>query len=162
MGNWLSFVMRFSAFNRKQRGRVYMSQKQDLAEAIYSYIEAYIKEYQYSPSMREIADSCGEISLSTVSYHLDGLEAQGRISRSWYKSRSIRLTQGQQDLDEVAEDVYRYIAEYIQREGIAPNQREIAAACHLSKTGVQYQLRHLEAHGRLLLKKGHRRIQLLS
>lgn len=139
-----------------------MGQKSDLAEKIYSYIEAYIKEHQYSPSIREIADSCGDISLSTVSYHLDGLETEGRIIRSWYKSRSIRLAGKKQELDEIAEDVYRFIAEYIQGEGIAPSHREIGNACHLSKTGVHYQLKHLESHGKIIVEKGHRRIQLKS
>jgi SOS-response transcriptional repressor LexA len=139
-----------------------MSEDKDLGERIYQFIANYIKEHQYSPSLREIGSACGKVSLGSVSYQLDKLEAEGKISRAWYKSRSIRLTEKLQTLDETAEDVYRFIAEYLQREGIAPNQREIADACHLSKSGVQYQLKHLEGQGRLIVERGHRRIQLKS
>jgi SOS-response transcriptional repressor LexA len=137
-----------------------MSEDKDLSETIYQYIEAYIREHQYSPSMREIARACGRISLSTLSYRLDLLEAEGRISRSWYKSRSIRLVNKVKSEEETREDIYRFIAEYLQREGISPTQREIASACHLSKSSVQQQLKMLEEEGRILLEKGHRRIHL--
>lgn len=139
-----------------------MSQEQDLAKSIYEFIEAYIQEHQYAPTMREIARACGKISTSTVSYHLDALEAQGRIIRSWYKSRSIRLRTEAGTEDEITEDVYRVIVEAFKHEGIAPTQREIADVCHISKATVQMHLKRLEEQGRILRGEGHRSIQLGS
>jgi SOS-response transcriptional repressor LexA len=138
-----------------------MSQKSDLAERIYGFIEAYIQEHQSSPSLREIAEACGKISLSTVSYHLDGLEAEGRIIRSWYKSRSIRLRSEEGNEDELTEEVYTAIVEAIKRERMSPTLREIAEACHISKTMVQSHLQRLEAQGRITRGEGHRSIHLV-
>jgi SOS-response transcriptional repressor LexA len=138
-----------------------MSQKSDLAEKIYKFIEAYIKEHQYSPSLREIADACGKISLSTLSYHLDGLEAEGRIVRSWYKSRSIRLKSKERSEDEITEEVYAVIVGTFKQEGLAATQKEIADACHISKTMVQMHLQRLEAQGRIIRGEGHRSIHLV-
>jgi SOS-response transcriptional repressor LexA len=137
-----------------------MKAKKALGEAIYEFLATYIAEKKKAPSQREIAQACGGISLSTVSYHLDALEAEGRILRAWYKSRSIRLLEPQAAPDELAEDVYLFIKTYFEREDIAPSQREIAAACHLSKTAVQVQLKRLETAGRIHLDEGHRGIQL--
>lgn len=138
-----------------------MSQEKDTSESIYAFIESYIKEHQISPTMREIAKGCGQISLSTVSYHLDALEAAGRISRSWYKSRSIRLKREAVSEDEITEYVYTVIARAIRQEGIAPTQKEIADACHISKTMVQMHLNRLETQGRIIRGEGHRNIHLV-
>ena len=139
-----------------------MSQKQDLAESIYQFIEAYITEHQRSPTIREIARACGKISTSSVSYHLDKLEAQGRIIRSWYKSRSIRLRTEAATEDEITEDVYQAIVEAIKHEGLSPTQREIADVCHISKATVQMHLKRLEERGKILRGEGRRSIQLRS
>ena len=138
-----------------------MSQEKDMSERIYEFIEGYIKQKHKSPSLREIAKACGKISLSTVSYHLDALEAQGRIMRSWYKSRSIRLRSEEGGEDEITEEVYAVIVEAIDQEGIAPTQREIADACHISKTMVQVHLKRLETQKRIIRGEGHRDIQLV-
>ena len=137
-----------------------MSQSKELNETIYNYIEGYIKEHQYSPSVREIASNCGKISLSTVVYHLEALEYEGQLRRSRYKSRSIRLLNTPQRLNELTEEIYTYIASILQSEGISPSQDEIAAACNLSKTAVQMQLKILEEQGRIQLGKGHRQLLL--
>jgi SOS-response transcriptional repressor LexA len=150
----------FYRFNRK--GFEGMSKDKDLGEKIYEFIESYIQEHQYSPTVREISKACGKISLSTVNYHLDGLEAEGRIMRSWYKSRSIRLRSAEGSEDELTEEVYAVIAEAIHQEGLAPTQREIADACHISKATVQIHLQRLENQGRILRGEGHRSIQLRS
>lgn len=140
-----------------------MSQAQDLSltEKIYQFIETYIAEKGISPSLREIALACGGLSLSTVTQHLDRLEGQGRVFRSWYKSRSLRLLKGTKTEDELSEDVYAVIVAAFEEEGMAPSQREIATACHISKTAVQRQLQRLEDQGRIRRGEGHRNLQLV-
>jgi SOS-response transcriptional repressor LexA len=139
-----------------------MRKDKGLREVIYTFIENYIKAHQYAPTVREIAYGCGKISLSTVVYHLDDLAHEGRLRRSRYKSRSIRLLTTPQQLKELTEEIYSYIASCLQNEGISPSQEEIAATCHLSKAAVQMQLKILEEQGRIQLGKGHRQIQVLK
>jgi SOS-response transcriptional repressor LexA len=139
-----------------------MSKDQDLGESIYQFIETYIQEHQYSPTVREIAHHCGKLSLSTVVYHLDALEYEGRIRRSRYKSRSLRLLNNPQRFNGLTEEIYTYITNSLKNEGISPSQEEIAVACHLSKAAVQLQLKILEEQGRIRLGKGHRQIQILK
>jgi SOS-response transcriptional repressor LexA len=138
-----------------------MSQNSDLAERIYSFIEVYIEEHQYAPTVREIARSCS-ISLGTVVYHLEELQKEGRLRRSRYKARSIRLLNTPQRLNELSEKIYQYIASSFQSEGLSPSQEEIAVACNLSKTAVQSHLKILEEQGRIELGKGHRQVRLLK
>lgn len=138
-----------------------MSQKTEITERIYRYIEAYIEEHQYAPTVREMARAC-DIAQSTVVYHLEVLEQAGRLRRSRYKSRGLRLLNTPQRLNELSEEIYSYIASSLENEGISPSQDEIAAFCHLSKTVVQAQLRILEDEGRIQVGKGHRQLQLLK
>ena len=135
-----------------------MSKDQEVSEVIYDYIDRYIKEKRYSPSMREIARAC-QVALSTVSYHVERLELAGRLRRLRYKSRSIRLLNTPQRQHELSEEVYRFISS-LEKDGINPSQDEIAAACHLSKSVVHIQLKILEEAGRIRLGKGHRQIQI--
>jgi len=66
----------------------------DFAEVVYAFIEKFIHEHGYSPSMREIGFGC-HIGRSTVLRYLDRLEAQGRISRELGTARSISLQKPQ-------------------------------------------------------------------
>lgn len=64
-------------------------QKLDL---IYQFIQTYIVQNGFSPSLREISDGC-YVGRSTVLRYLDRLAAQGLISRQDGKARSIHLTE---------------------------------------------------------------------
>jgi repressor LexA len=59
-------------------------------ENLYSFIQTYIQENGYSPSLREISEGC-YLGRSTVLRYLDKLEAKGRITRAEGKARSISL-----------------------------------------------------------------------
>ena len=59
-------------------------------ETVYVFLEAFITEHGYAPSLREISARCF-IGRSTVIHYLDRLEAQGRLSREEGKARSIVL-----------------------------------------------------------------------
>jgi len=57
----------------------------------YEFIESYIIENNYSPSVREIGEFLGLDSTSSVVYHLKKLEKMGKITRDGNKNRAIEL-----------------------------------------------------------------------
>lgn len=61
-------------------------------QAVLDCIEACIQEKGYGPTVREICQSLGLSSPSTVHVHLKALEERGLIKRDPLKSRSITLT----------------------------------------------------------------------
>ncbi|HEY3059608.1 MAG TPA: transcriptional repressor LexA [Chloroflexota bacterium] len=58
---------------------------------ILKYIEAYVDERGYPPSIREIGDQVGISSTSVVDYNLRVLEREGRIRRDREVSRGLEL-----------------------------------------------------------------------
>ena len=60
-------------------------------ERMLGYIEAYIRERGYSPSLREIGDACEIGPISVVDYHVKRLIADGRITQAPLIARSIRV-----------------------------------------------------------------------
>src|SRR5947209_13242037 len=58
---------------------------------ILKYIEDYVSERGYAPSIREIGDRVGISSTSVVDYNLRVLEREGRIFRDREVSRGIGL-----------------------------------------------------------------------
>jgi repressor LexA len=61
---------------------------------ILKYIEAYVEERGYPPSIREIGDRVGISSTSVVDYNLKVLEREGRIRRDREVSRGLELVGG--------------------------------------------------------------------
>lgn len=61
-------------------------------QQVYDFIEAYIREKGFGPTVREIGDALQLSSPSTVHVHLKTLEEKGYITRDQLKSRSIALT----------------------------------------------------------------------
>lgn len=62
---------------------------------ILKYIESYVDERGYPPSIREIGDQVGISSTSVVDYNLKVLEREGRIRRDREVSRGLELVGGQ-------------------------------------------------------------------
>ena len=62
-------------------------------QQVYNYIEGYISEKGFGPTVREIAEALNLSSPSTVHVHLKSLEEKGCIVRDKLKSRSIALPQ---------------------------------------------------------------------
>src|SRR5215216_3246727 len=58
---------------------------------ILKYIETYVDERGYPPSIREIGDQVGISSTSVVDYNLKVLEREGRIRRDREVSRGLEL-----------------------------------------------------------------------
>jgi repressor LexA len=61
-------------------------------QAVLDCIEACIREKGYGPTVREVCQTLGLSSPSTVHVHLKALEDKGYIKRDPLKSRSIALT----------------------------------------------------------------------
>lgn len=59
--------------------------------SVYEFIESYIHEKGFGPTVREIAEAVNLSSPSTVHVHLKTLEEKGYIVRDSLKSRSIAL-----------------------------------------------------------------------
>jgi repressor LexA len=58
---------------------------------ILSFLEKFIGEKGYSPSLEEIGQGLGLSSLATVHVHLRNLEEKNMIRRNWNHSRSIEV-----------------------------------------------------------------------
>ena len=59
---------------------------------ILNFIETYIEEFGYPPSIRDIQNNCDISSTSVVKYNLDRLQEKGLMNRDSEISRSISLT----------------------------------------------------------------------
>ena len=78
-------------------------------QAVLDCIEACIREKGYGPTVREVCQSLGLSSPSTVHVHLKALEDKGFIKRDPLKSRSIALTY---PIEEVPSPVTAFAAVY--------------------------------------------------
>lgn len=136
-----------------------MTQRKNRTDCVYEYIQEQWQEASV-PTLSEISIAC-QMSVSTVREHLSRLEAQGKITREPYKSRSIRLTESSVKSNETAEMVYDYLVEN-ELDGEIPSQEEMATACLLSRDKVRRALIWLEAQGRIERGKGQRSIRLLD
>ncbi|MBO7525445.1 MAG: transcriptional repressor LexA [Clostridia bacterium] len=63
---------------------------------VYSFIESYIEEFGYPPTVRDICSKLGFSSTSTAQYYLKKLEDANMISFGGAKSRAISLIQKEQ------------------------------------------------------------------
>lgn len=111
-------------------------------QAVLDCIEACIREKGYGPTVREVCQSLGLSSPSTVHVHLKALEDKGFIKRDPLKSRSIALTY---PIEEVPSPVTAFAAAYQQaRQCALGGQR----GCRLpySRRGEHHRYHHA-AHG---------------
>lgn len=56
------------------------------------FLEAYIRDNGYAPTLQEIGQFFGLSSLATVHKHLKNLERKGYIRRQWNHSRALEVT----------------------------------------------------------------------
>ncbi len=73
---------------RRRRAGNNLSQRQEL---ILTYIQNFIREHGYSPSIRDIQISLSISSTSVVAYNLKALEEKGKLEREDKISRGIKL-----------------------------------------------------------------------
>lgn len=74
-----------------QQGKTWRDSRthRERKEAIYNAIVEYLDKYGYSPSMREIAERCSILSISTIRVITLELEIEGRLERTGAPMRSI-------------------------------------------------------------------------
>jgi len=58
---------------------------------ILDYLNDFIQQHGYAPSLEEVGRRFGLSSLATVHKHLTNLQEKGFIKRSWNRSRSVEL-----------------------------------------------------------------------
>jgi repressor LexA len=80
---------------RAGEGRDVVRRLSDRQRNILKYIEEYLEERGYPPSIREIGDRVGISSTSVVDYNLRALERDGHIRRDREVSRGLELVGGQ-------------------------------------------------------------------
>lgn len=71
-----------------------MSRTSNKAELIVNYVNQFIQENGYSPSVREIGEAVGLRSTASVSYHLRSLQDRGIIQAGGAKGRKRALVTG--------------------------------------------------------------------
>ena len=71
-----------------------MPRTSDKAERIMDYVNQFIQENGYSPSVREIGAAVGLTSTASVSYHLQALQEKGLIQSPGAKRRKRALMTG--------------------------------------------------------------------
>ena len=59
------------------------------------FVDAFIKQYGYGPSYREIMNGLGYKSVSTVAVHIDGLIARGYLRKRDNSARSLEVVSGE-------------------------------------------------------------------
>ena len=69
---------------------MYLTKRQ---KELFDYLEGYIAEHGYAPTLEEIGERFDLSSLATVHKHLTNLETKGLIRRTWNHSRAIELVQ---------------------------------------------------------------------
>src|SRR2546423_14412081 len=58
---------------------------------ILDYLQDFIQQHGYAPSLEEIGRRLGLWSLATVHKHLTDLQEKGFIKRAWNRSRSVEV-----------------------------------------------------------------------
>ena len=58
---------------------------------IFDYLNEFIQQNGYAPSLEEIGHRFGLSSLATVHKHLTNLQEKGFIKRAWNRSRSVEM-----------------------------------------------------------------------
>ena len=71
-----------------------MPRTSDKAERIMEYVNEFIQENGYSPSVREIGAAVGLRSTASVSYHLQALQDKGLLASPGAKGRKRALVTG--------------------------------------------------------------------
>ena len=89
---------------------------------ILDYLNEFIQQHGYSPSLEEIGRRFGLSSLATVHKHMTNLETKGFIKRSWNRSRSVELLPGRSGSRSVELPLLGYVAAGLPIEAIATTE----------------------------------------
>jgi repressor LexA len=89
---------------------------------ILDYLNEFIQQHGYAPSLEEIGRRFGLSSLATVHKHLTNLQEKGFIKRAWNRSRSVELVPTRGGGRAVELPLLGYVAAGMPIEAVATNE----------------------------------------
>jgi repressor LexA len=89
---------------------------------ILDYLQDFIQQHGYAPSLEEIGRRFGLSSLATVHKHLTNLQDKGFIKRAWNRSRSVELVPTGAGARSVELPLLGYVAAGVPIEAIATSE----------------------------------------
>ena len=89
---------------------------------ILDYLNEFISQHGYAPSLEEIGKKFGLSSLATVHKHLTNLQDKGFIKRAWNRSRSVEMVPTRAGGRAVELPLLGYVAAGFPIEAIASNE----------------------------------------
>jgi repressor LexA len=89
---------------------------------ILDYLNEFIQQHGYAPSLEEVGRRFGLSSLATVHKHLTNLQEKGFIKRAWNRSRSVELVQTKPGGRAVELPLLGFVAAGAPIEAIASNE----------------------------------------
>src|SRR5262245_39204608 len=113
----LSFAYTFA---RREEGRMLPLTKRQ--REILDYLNEFIQQHGYAPSLEEIGRRFGLSSLATVHKHLTNLQDKGFIKRAWNRSRSVEMVQARNGGRAVELPLLGYVAAGLPIEAVASNE----------------------------------------
>ncbi|HXG88211.1 MAG TPA: transcriptional repressor LexA [Vicinamibacterales bacterium] len=108
---------------------------------ILDYLNEFIQQYGYAPSLEEIGKRFTLSSLATVHKHLTNLQEKGFIRRSWNRSRSVELLPSRGGGRAVEVPLLGYVAAGMPIEAIPGNEMMAIPEMLLSGKRDNYVLR---------------------
>jgi repressor LexA len=89
---------------------------------ILDYLQDFIQQHGYAPSLEEIGRRFGLSSLATVHKHLTNLQEKGFIKRAWNRSRSVEMIPTNSGGRSVELPLLGYVAAGAPIEAVATNE----------------------------------------
>src|SRR6476646_7033919 len=89
---------------------------------ILDYLNEFIQQHGYAPSLEEIGRRFSLSSLATVHKHLTNLQDKGFIKRAWNRSRSVEMVQARNGGRAVELPLLGYVAAGLPIEAVASNE----------------------------------------
>ena len=108
---------------------------------ILDYLNEFIQQHGYAPSLEEIGQRFGLSSLATVHKHMTNLETKGFIKRSWNRSRSVELLPGRTGSRSVDVPLLGYVAAGSPIEAVAGTETIAVPEALLANRRDTYVLR---------------------
>jgi repressor LexA len=75
-----------------------MAMRKNYRSEVLGFVERFVEDNGYPPTLDEIRDSVGLCSKSHVGYYLDGLEEEGLIERKPRTPRGLRLVGSSEEI----------------------------------------------------------------
>src|SRR5437870_8272989 len=124
---------------------------------ILDYLNEFIQQHGYAPSLEEIGRRFGLSSLATVHKHLTNLQEKGFIKRAWNRSRSVEMVPTRTGGRAVELPLLGYVAAGLPIEAIASSETIAVPEDLVGKRRSEEHTSELQSRGhlvcRLLLEK---------